>query len=96
MEQEATTAPGGNATSPSVPYVGALSNSHAVSFHPTSGAVGVGSNSTSMHLTVYASIIGANLVFTVIRAILFAYAGLAASTTLHKRMLDTVLQVNQV
>uniref|UniRef100_A0A0X3P018 ABC-type xenobiotic transporter n=1 Tax=Schistocephalus solidus TaxID=70667 RepID=A0A0X3P018_SCHSO len=47
---------------------------------------------TGFYLVVYGGLIAANLAFTSIRAVLFAFAGLAAAATIHKRILDSVLQ----
>uniref|UniRef100_A0A5K3F1U0 ABC-type xenobiotic transporter n=1 Tax=Mesocestoides corti TaxID=53468 RepID=A0A5K3F1U0_MESCO len=86
-----------NLTSPSVEYIGAhsLPLIGALYTPPVVETLTVGPptiNSTNFYLSVYASIIGANLLFTIFRSVLFAYAGLAAAATIHERMLDTVLQ----
>ncbi|VDN14797.1 unnamed protein product [Dibothriocephalus latus] len=47
---------------------------------------------TSFYLMVYGGLIAANLAFTSIRAVLFAFAGLAAAANIHKSILDSVLQ----
>ncbi len=81
-----------NETLPSVGYIGAHSFPRIGSFNNLEPEGG--NSSTRFYLSVYAGIIGANLVFTVIRAVLFAFAGLAAASTIHKHMLDTVLRVS--
>ncbi|KAM7539602.1 hypothetical protein Aperf_G00000028759 [Anoplocephala perfoliata] len=50
------------------------------------------SNTTKFYLSVYGGIIGANLLFTIFRSVLFALAGLRAAATIHEKMLDAVLQ----
>ncbi|VDP78169.1 unnamed protein product [Echinostoma caproni] len=47
----------------------------------------------SFYLTVYGSIVGANIVATTFRAVLFAIGGLAAAATIHQNALETVLHV---
>ncbi|BHF60315.1 Multidrug resistance-associated protein 7 [Sparganum proliferum] len=49
-------------------------------------------NHTSFYFMVYGGLLAANLAFTSLRAVLFAFAGLAAASTIHKRILDSVLQ----
>lgn len=47
------------------------------------------------YLVVYGSIGLANTVFTGFRAVLFAYGAICAATTIHNRLLDRVLKVQQ-
>nr|CUU97717.1 hypothetical transcript [Hymenolepis microstoma] len=86
----------GNATTPSMVYIGAKS-------YPLIGALnqiaGSGfyvdaslSNATKFYLSVYSGIIGANLFFTIFRSVLFAFACLRAAAVTHENMLDAVLQ----
>ncbi|RUS92073.1 hypothetical protein EGW08_000097 [Elysia chlorotica] len=55
-------------------------------------------NSTSsdenlrFYLGVYGGLAGANALFTLIRAFLFAYGGICAATVVHKRLLSAVLK----
>ncbi|XP_050731824.1 ATP-binding cassette sub-family C member 10-like [Eriocheir sinensis] len=48
-------------------------------------------NPTDFYLTVYGVLAAANTLFTLMRAFLFAYGGVTAARTLHKRLLDSVL-----
>lgn len=47
----------------------------------------------SFYLTVYATIAGLNSFFTLLRAFLFAYAGIHAATSLHKQLMKTIMRV---
>ena len=49
-------------------------------------------DSTEYYLTVYGSLVGANLLFALIRAFLFAYAGICAATRVHKHLLGSILR----
>ncbi|GFR60827.1 multidrug resistance-associated protein 7-like [Elysia marginata] len=44
------------------------------------------------YLGIYGGLAGANAVFTLIRAFLFAYGGICAATVIHKRLLSAVLK----
>nr|CAD7455643.1 unnamed protein product [Timema tahoe] len=48
---------------------------------------------TKYYLTVYGILAGLNSVFTLLRAFLFAYAGLHAATTIHKLLLNSIMRV---
>lgn len=52
--------------------------------------------SSHFYVSIYAGIIAANLIFTTFRALLFAIAGLAAASAIHKRMLDSTLLASLV
>ncbi|NXL76832.1 MRP7 protein, partial [Leptocoma aspasia] len=54
---------------------------------PPNGSVGV-----NFYLIVYGSIAGANSLFTIIRAFLFAYGALRAAAVIHDRLLQRVLK----
>ncbi|NWW00316.1 MRP7 protein, partial [Machaerirhynchus nigripectus] len=54
---------------------------------PSNGSVDV-----NFYLTVYGSIAGANSLFTIIRAFLFAYGALRAAAVIHNRLLQRVLK----
>ena len=45
------------------------------------------------YLTVYGCLAGANSIFTLFRAFLFAYGGICAAKLLHHNLLDTILKV---
>ena len=47
---------------------------------------------TEYYLTVYSSIVGANLVFALVRAFLFAYGGICAARTIHRHLLRNVMR----
>ena len=49
--------------------------------------------SIEFYLTVYGGLAGANALFTIFRAFLFAYGGICAATVIHKRLLSAVLKV---
>ncbi|KAL8565198.1 hypothetical protein ACOMHN_003985 [Nucella lapillus] len=49
-------------------------------------------DNVSFYLTVYGSLAGANSVFTLLRAFLFAYGGICAAKVMHKRLLASVLK----
>ncbi|NXO61500.1 MRP7 protein, partial [Phainopepla nitens] len=51
-----------------------------------------GSVDVNFYLTVYGGIAGANSLFTIIRAFLFAYGALRAATVIHDRLLQRVLK----
>ena len=51
-------------------------------------------SNTTFYLEVYCAFIGANTVFTLIRAFGYATFGLAATSTLHKNMLTSVMQAS--
>ncbi|KAK3603062.1 hypothetical protein CHS0354_015755 [Potamilus streckersoni] len=44
------------------------------------------------YLTVYGCLAGANSIFTLARAFLFAYGGICAARVLHSKLLDTILK----
>lgn len=46
----------------------------------------------SFYLTVYATIAGLNAFFTLLRAFLFAYAGIHAATGLHRQLMKTIMR----
>lgn len=46
----------------------------------------------SFYLTVYGTIAGLNSFFTLLRAFLFAYAGIHAATELHKQLIKTLMR----
>lgn len=81
-----------NITSPLMHYIGAQSFRFDQSCHHLYVKPPV-ANSTRFYFSVYGGIIGANLIFTIFRAVLFAFAGLQAAATIHRHMLDAVLQV---
>ncbi|NXY25088.1 MRP7 protein, partial [Atrichornis clamosus] len=54
---------------------------------PSNGSVDV-----NFYLKVYGSIAGANSLFTILRAFLFAYGSLHAAAVIHKRLLQRVLK----
>ncbi|KAH3746373.1 hypothetical protein DPMN_180780 [Dreissena polymorpha] len=45
------------------------------------------------YLTIYGCLAGANSVFTLLRAFLFAYGGVCAARTIHTRLLSNILKV---
>lgn len=49
--------------------------------------------SISFYLTVYGTIAGLNAFFTLLRAFLFAYAGIHAASGLHKKIIKAVIRV---
>lgn len=49
----------------------------------------------NFYLIVYGSIAGANSLFTILRAFLFAYGALRAATVIHNRLLQRVLKVRK-
>ncbi|NXF04724.1 MRP7 protein, partial [Smithornis capensis] len=51
-----------------------------------------GSVDVNFYLIVYGSIAGANSLFTILRAFLFAYGSLRAATVIHNRLLQRVLK----
>ena len=51
------------------------------------------SSDVQFYLTVYTCIAVANTIFTALRAFLFAYGVICASTFIHRRLLDRVLKV---
>ncbi|KAM3176296.1 hypothetical protein ACTXT7_006791 [Hymenolepis weldensis] len=86
----------GNATTPSMEYIGAKSFPLIGALKQITGGSfyvnGPTSNTTKFYLSIYGGIIGANLFFTIFRSVLFAFAGLHAATAIHENMLDAVLQ----
>ncbi|KAL5967895.1 Multidrug resistance-associated protein 7 [Taenia solium] len=80
-----------NITWPSMHYIGVHSFLLDQSYHNLFAKAPV-ANSTKFYFSVYGGIIGANLIFTMLRAVLFAFAGLQAAATIHQYMLDAVLQ----
>ncbi|NXL88754.1 MRP7 protein, partial [Alectura lathami] len=54
---------------------------------PSNGSVDV-----NFYLTVYGSIAGANSLFTILRAFLFAYGTFCAATVIHNRLLQRVIK----
>lgn len=59
----------------------------------------ISSNSTlnvNFYLTVYGCIAGANSVFTILRAFLFACGTIHAATVIHNRLLRRVMKVNDL
>uniref|UniRef100_A0A8B9P5N0 ATP-binding cassette, sub-family C (CFTR/MRP), member 10 n=1 Tax=Apteryx owenii TaxID=8824 RepID=A0A8B9P5N0_APTOW len=51
-----------------------------------------GSLDVTFYLTVYGSIAGANSLFTILRAFLFAYGTIRAATVIHSRLLQQVMK----
>nr|XP_009685033.1 PREDICTED: multidrug resistance-associated protein 7 [Struthio camelus australis] len=51
-----------------------------------------GSLDVTFYLTVYGSIAGANSLFTILRAFLFAYGTIRAATVIHSRLLQRVIK----
>ncbi|TKR89661.1 hypothetical protein L596_013728 [Steinernema carpocapsae] len=51
-------------------------------------------NQTIFYLTVYGCLAGANTIFTLIRAFLFAYGGVVSAKNLHKNVLRKVLRAS--
>ncbi|XP_076441602.1 ATP-binding cassette sub-family C member 10-like [Babylonia areolata] len=49
-------------------------------------------DNVTFYLTVYGCLAGANSVFTLLRAFLFAYGGICAAKVMHKRLLTSVLK----
>lgn len=45
------------------------------------------------YLTVYGCLAGANSIFTLFRAFLFAYGGICAAQTIHRKLLNNMLKV---
>jgi len=52
-----------------------------------------GSLDVNFYLIVYGSIAGANSLFTILRAFLFAYGTIRAATVIHNRLLQRALKV---
>nr|XP_054758004.1 ATP-binding cassette sub-family C member 10-like [Lytechinus pictus] len=52
------------------------------------------SSSLEFYLGIYGGLIGANSVFTLLRAFLFAYGGIQAATMIHDRLLKSILRVS--
>ncbi|XP_041468071.1 ATP-binding cassette sub-family C member 10-like [Lytechinus variegatus] len=50
------------------------------------------SSSLEFYLGIYGGLIGANSVFTLLRAFLFAYGGIHAATMIHDRLLKSILR----
>jgi len=50
-------------------------------------------DSVAFYLTVYGCLAGANSLFTLFRAFLFAYGGICAARTVHLRLLNNILKV---
>ena len=50
-------------------------------------------DNVSFYLTVYGCLAGANSLFTLLRAFLFAYGGICAAKVMHHRLLTSVLKV---
>ena len=48
------------------------------------------------YLGIYGGLVGANSIFTLFRAFLFAYGGLCAARTVHKRLLSSVMKVRYI
>ncbi|XP_013401317.1 multidrug resistance-associated protein 7 [Lingula anatina] len=51
-------------------------------------------DNVSYYLTVYGILAGANSLFTLARAFLFAYGGICAAMTIHKKLLSSILQAS--
>ena len=66
-----------------------------VSFSPWSNLTEAEDN-IRYYLTVYGTLAGANSLFTLIRAFLFAYGGICAATRVHKLLLSRILKVCKV
>ncbi|NXN27692.1 MRP7 protein, partial [Nycticryphes semicollaris] len=83
-----------SATSPSpelllFSIVGLVSPVQALDTTPVSSN---GSLDVNFYLIVYGSIAGANSLFTILRAFLFAYGAIRAATVIHNRLLQRVLK----
>ena len=76
-------------------YIGALAKHQVLLTVPSS----IDNNTTSddsdliFYLSVYGSLAGANSLLTLIRAFLFAYAGIEAAVFLHSQLLVAILKV---
>ena len=53
-------------------------------------------NSDSYYLEVYFGLAGLNLVFTIMRAFLFAYGGVKAAAKIHRALLNVIVKVSLV
>nr|CAD7591948.1 unnamed protein product [Timema genevievae] len=65
---------------------------HANSSTLSNVSYGAVEDDTKYYLTVYGILAGLNSVFTLLRAFLFAYAGLHAATTIHKLLLNSIMR----
>ena len=48
----------------------------------------------AFYLTIYGCLAGANSIFTLFRAFLFAYGGICAAQTIHRKLLSNILKVS--
>ena len=48
------------------------------------------------YLAIYGGLAGANSLFTLLRAFLFAYGGICAAQKIHKDLLNSILKVSVV
>ncbi|XP_021347494.1 multidrug resistance-associated protein 7-like isoform X1 [Mizuhopecten yessoensis] len=58
----------------------------------SSNSTSDGEDNVKFYLTVYGCLAGANSLFTLARAFLFAYGGICAARILHHELLETILQ----
>lgn len=52
-------------------------------------------DNVAFYMTVYGSLAGANSVFTLARAFLFAYSGIAAAKTVHQQLFSSIMKVSK-
>ncbi|KAF4523999.1 hypothetical protein B566_EDAN013841 [Ephemera danica] len=73
-----------------------LSSPQDSSFTPTSRSNLVHVDQITFYLAVYGCIAGLNSIFTLFRAFLFAYGGVHAATSVHKKLLRSVIRAKAV
>ncbi|WAR19116.1 MRP7-like protein [Mya arenaria] len=84
--------PGQNVTNHSTP-AGLQQYLHSIPDNVTTPSMLVTAGDNVMfYLTVYGCLAGANSVFTLFRAFLFAYGGICAARTIHTRLLTNILK----
>jgi len=76
-------------------YIGALSKHQVLltNLPITDNSSASDNNDLMFYLSVYGGLAGANSFFTLIRAFLFAYAGIEAAVFLHSQLLVAILKV---
>ncbi|XP_072165776.1 ATP-binding cassette sub-family C member 10-like [Diadema setosum] len=65
-----------------------VSTTHSGLWSSTNGS----ERGLEFYLGVYGGLVGANSIFTLIRAFLFAYGGIRAATVIHERLLESILK----
>ena len=81
---------------------GKIKMNYMLPYHSISRMTDVSSSSPpagsdiSFYLTVYGCLAGANSLFTLCRAFLFAFGGICAAQVIHKHLLSSVLKVGLV